>query len=204
MSNFTLTVPIKSPRQLPRLVFPERCLNCGKPKAGTRAIHFDVSKAEKKSVMLEFEPPLCKDCIELENRLEWFSLLPFTISALLSALVGFLVLFFIILPLLPIWDIFGISDRQGGMVLFVLSAAGALLSAVVGGTVVEFVLKLLAAPYFGKLITSRPPTILALGRDQHDIVGLRAQLTPDKSTLTLTFELEEMAKEFAALNGLTL
>ncbi|MBS4062622.1 MAG: hypothetical protein KG029_19660, partial [Bacteroidetes bacterium] len=78
------------------------------------------------------------------------------------------------------------------------------VSAVVGGTIVEFVLKLLAAPYFGKLLTSRPPTIIALGRDQHDIVGLRAQLNPDKSALTLTFEREEMAKEFAALNGLAL
>lgn len=199
---YTLTVPIKSPRQLPKLVFPEGCLKCGKPKAGTRAIHFDVSKSDKKSIMLELEPPLCKDCIELENKLEWFSLLPFTISALLSAGLGFLLLFFIILPLLPFWDFFGINDRQGRVVLFVISAAGALISAVAGGTVVEFTLKLLAAPYFGKLLLSRPPTLLALTRDLHDIVGLRAQLTPDKSTLTLTFEHEEMAKEFAALNGI--
>jgi hypothetical protein len=201
---YTLTVPIKSPRQLPKLVFPERCLKCEKPKAGTRAIQFDVSKSDKKSVMLEFEPPLCKDCIELENRLEWFSLLPFTISAFLSAVLGFLLLFFVILPLLPFWDFLGINDRQGRVVLFVLSCAGALVSAVVGGTVFEFILKLLAAPYFGKLIITRPPTILALMHDLHDIVGLRAQLTSDKKTLTLTFEHEEMAKEFAALNGLAL
>lgn len=201
---YTLTVPIKSPRQLPKLVFPERCLKCGKSKAGTRAIQFDVSKSDKKSVMLEFEPPLCKECIELENRLEWFSLLPFTISALLSAILGFLLLFFIILPLLPFWDFLGINDRQGRVVFFVLSCAGALASAVVGGTIIEFALKLLAAPYFGKLILSRPPTIIALSRDLHDIVGLRAQLTSDKKILTLTFEHEEMAKEFAALNGLAL
>ncbi|MCG2787463.1 MAG: hypothetical protein L6461_20430 [Anaerolineae bacterium] len=154
--------------------------------------------------MLEFEPPLCKECIELENRLEWFSLLPFTISALLSAILGFLLLFFIILPLLPFWDFLGINDRQGRVVFFVLSCAGALASAVVGGTIIEFALKLLAAPYFGKLILSRPPTIIALSRDLHDIVGLRAQLTSDKKILTLTFEHEEMAKEFAALNGLAL
>jgi hypothetical protein len=201
---YTLTVPIKSPRQLPKLVFPERCLKCGKPKAGTRALQFDVSKSDKKSVMLEFEPPLCKECIELENKLEWFSLLPFTISALLSAILGFLLLFFIILPLLPFWDFLGINDRQGRVVLFVLSCAGALVSAVVGGTIIEFALKLLAAPYFGKLIISRPPTIIALSRDLHDVVGLRAQLTSDKKTLTLTFEHEEMAKEFATLNGLAL
>lgn len=197
----TLTVPIASARQLPKLVFPERCLKCGKPKAGTRKIAFDMNAASrKKSIMLEIEPPLCRECLELENKMEWFSLLPFTISALLFAVVGFIFLFFF-LPLLPIWNFLGIDDRLTGESVFVLSGAGALIAAVAGGTMVEFALKLLAAPYFGKLIVSRPPTIIALSRDLHDVVGLRAQLTSDKKTLTLTFEHEEMAKEFAALNG---
>ena len=199
---YTLTVPIASARQLPKLVFPERCLKCGKPKAGTRKIAFDMNAASrKKSIMLEIEPPLCRECIELENKMEWFSLLPFTISALLFAVAGFIFLFFF-LPLLPIWNFLGIDDRLTGESVFVLSGAGALVAAVAGGTMVEFALKLLAAPYFGKLIVSRPPTIIALSRDLHDVVGLRAQLTGDKKTLTLTFEHEEMAKEFAALNGI--
>ena len=199
---YTLTVPIASARQLPKLVFPERCLNCGKPKAGTRKIAFDMNAASrKKSIMLEIEPPLCRECIELENKMEWFSLLPFTISALIFAVVGFIFLFFF-LPLLPVWNFLGIDDRLTGESVFVLSGAGALVAAVAGGTMVEFALKLLAAPYFGKLIVSRPPTIIALSRDLHDVVGLRAQLTGDKKTLTLTFEHEEMAKEFAALNGI--
>lgn len=199
---YTLTVPIASARQLPKLVFPERCLKCGKPKAGTRKIAFDMNEASrKKSIMLEIEPPLCRECIELENKMEWFSLLPFTISALLFAVVGFIFLFFF-LPLLPVWNFLGIDDRLTGESVFVLSGAGALVAAIAGGTMVEFALKLLAAPYFGKLIISRPPTIIALSRDLHDVVGLRAQLTSDKKTLTLTFEHEEMAKEFAALNGI--
>ena len=201
---YTLTVPIASARQLPKLVFPERCLKCGKPKAGTRKIALDMNATfKKKSIMLEIEPPLCRECIELENKMEWFSLLPFTISALIFAVVGFIFLFFF-LPLLPVWNFLGIDDRLTGESVFVLSGAGALVAAVAGGTMVEFALKLLAAPYFGKLIISRPPTIIALTRDLHDVVGLRAQLTGDKKTLTLTFEHEEMAKEFAALNGLAL
>ena len=200
---YTLTVPIASARQLPKLVFPERCLKCGKPKAGTRKIAFDMNAASrKKSIMLEIEPPLCQDCLGLESKLEWFSLLPFTISALLFAAAGFIFLFFF-LPLLPVWNFLGIDARLPGESVFVLSGAGALIAAVAGGTMVEFALKLLAAPYFGKLIISRPPTIIALSRDLHDVVGLRAQLTGDKKTLTLTFEHEEMAKEFAAMNGLT-
>jgi hypothetical protein len=34
-------------------------------------------------------------------------------------------------------------------------------------------------------------------------VGLRVHLTKDKKTLSLTFEREEMAREFAELNGLS-
>lgn len=201
---YTLTVPIKSARQLPKLVFPARCLKCGKLPTGTRKISFIMNEnAKKKPVTLDVEPPLCQDCIRLENRLEWFSLLPFTISALLLAAAAF-VLLVLFLPTRQMFDFLGIyDDNQTGGMNILLAAAGGLLAGVVGGTVVELVLRLLAAPVFGKLILSRPPTILALTRDLHDVVGLRAHLTKDKKTLSLTFEREEMAREFAELNGLS-
>jgi hypothetical protein len=66
----------------------------------------------------------------------------------------------------------------------------------------EFGLKILAAPYFGKLIISRPPTLLALLSDSHDIVGLRAKWNASQKTLSLTFERDDLAHEFARLNNL--
>ncbi len=200
----TLTIPINSPRQLPKFTFPERCLKCGQPKAGTRRISLDLSpESSKKSTMLELEPPLCQECIQLENRLEWFSLLPFTISALLLAAVSFLLLWLVLLPILPVWDWLGIYSRMDiGHYSFILAGAGALLIALVGGTMVELGLRILAVPYFGKLIISRPLTVFALLSDSHDIVGLRAKWNAKQKTLSLTFERDDMAGEFRQLNGL--
>lgn len=201
----TLTIPIKTTRQPPQFTFPECCIHCGQPKAGTRGISVDVSaKSGKDSVFLELQPPLCQGCIQLENRLEWFSLLPFVISSLLLAVVSFLLLWLVIIPLLPAWDWLGIySGMRIGEYSFILAGAGALLIALVGGTMLEFGLKLLAAPYFGKLILARPLTIFALFRDSHDIVGLRAKWSASQKTLSLTFERDDMAREFAQLNGYT-
>lgn len=200
----TLTIPIKSPRQPPQFIFPERCIHCGQPKAGTRGISLDLSpESSKKSTMLELEPPLCQACIQLENRLEWFSLLPFTISALLLAGVSFLLLWLVILPILPVWDWLGIFSRMDiGRYSFILAGAGALLTALLGGTVAELGLRILAVPYFGKLIISRPLTVFAMLSDSHDIVGLRAKWNAKQKTLSLTFERDDMAGEFKQINGL--
>ncbi len=201
---WTLTVPIKSTRQIPKLVFPEACLKCGKPPVGTRQVSFTIKEySRKKDLTLDLDPPLCQDCLRLENRLEWFTLLPFTLAGLLLAGVTFVLLFFF-LPWQAVFDFLGIFDNsEMSWMRFVLAAAGSLVGGVGGGTAVEAVLKLLAAPVFGKLILSRPPTIVALSRDLHDVVGFRALLTKDKKTLSLTFEREEMARQFAELNGLS-
>lgn len=200
----TLRIPIKSTRNLPKFTFPERCLKCGQPKAGVRGILVDVNpESSKKSTLLELEPPLCQECIQLENRLEWLSLLPFTISALLLAVVSFLLLWLVIIPILPVWDWLGIYSRMDiGRYSFILAGAGALLIALVGGTMVELGLRILAVPYFGKLILSRPLTVFALLSDSHDIVGLRAKWNASQKTLSLTFERDEMAGEFKQLNSL--
>lgn len=199
----TLTIPIKSPKELPKLVFPQTCLNCGQPKAGTRGISLDVSpSSSKRSIFLELEPPLCTACIALENRLEWFSLLTFTISAFVLGGLTFLVLF-LFLPVSDLWDWLGIETfRRSWLASTTLAGAGALLVAVVGGTVTELVVKTLASTWYGRLLAARPLTIFSLLSESQDVVGLRAQLTPDKKALVLTFEQDAIAAEFVVLNGL--
>jgi hypothetical protein len=200
---YTLTVPIKSRRQLPKLVFPEQCVHCGKPPARTREIDFDMSKSENRSVLLKLKPSLCQNCIELEGKLEWFSLLPFALSAFVFAVVAFLVLFFLVMPLVPWYWV--ITDEQlVGYAIFIFSGAGALAAAVLGGTALEFFLRLLARPFFGDVLARRPLTLFSLKHDLHDIVGMRAQVSGDKTILTLSFEREDFARAFAALNGLEL
>jgi hypothetical protein len=197
---YTLTVPIPNPKKPPKVVFPDTCLHCGKPGTGTRRISFTLN--EKSSKTFDLAPPLCNDCITLENRLEWFSLLPFTIVAFVLGGVMFLVLWFFVLPNLSLWQFFGMDWRQTGEAVYVLAGAGALLGGIGGATLVEIILRVLTIPYFGRLLTDRPLTLVSVLRDFHDVPGLRAQVTSDKKTLTLTFEHEERAREFAMLNNL--
>jgi hypothetical protein len=199
---YTLTVPIPNPKKPPKVVFPETCLHCGKPKAGTRGILFTLAENSKKTFDLDLEPPLCNDCITLENRLEWFSLLPFTIVGFLLGALTFLFLWLIVLPNLALWDFLGMDWRETNQAVWVLAGAGALLGGIGGATLVEVILRVLTKPYFGDLLTSRPLTLVSLLRDFHDVPGLRAQVTSDKKILTLTFEHEERAREFAMLNNL--
>lgn len=199
---YTLTVPIPNPKKPPKVIFPETCLHCGKPRTGTRGMTFTLAETSKKSFDLELEPPLCSDCITLENRLEWFSLLPFTIVVFLLGALTFVVLWFFVLPSLALWNFLGMDWRETGQAVFLLAGAGALLGGVIGATLVEVILRILTKPYFGDLLTRRPLTLVSLLRDFQDVPGLRAQVTSDKKTLTLTFEHEERAKEFALLNNL--
>lgn len=199
---YTLTVPIPNPKKPPKVIFPETCLHCGKPRTGTRGMTFTLAETSKKSFDFELEPPLCSDCITLENRLEWFSLLPFTIVVFLLGALTFAVLWFFVLPNLALWNFLGMDWRETGQAVFLLAGAGALLGGVIGATLVEVILRILTKPYFGDLLTRRPLTLVSLLRDFQDVPGLRAQVTSDKKTLTLTFEHEERAKEFALLNNL--
>lgn len=199
---YTLTVLIPNPKKPPKVIFPETCLHCGKPRTGTRGMTFTLAETSKKSFDLELEPPLCSDCITLENRLEWFSLLPFTIVVFLLGALTFAVLWFFVLPNLALWNFLGMDWRETGQAVFLLAGAGALLGGVIGATLVEVILRILTKPYFGDLLTRRPLTLVSLLRDFQDVPGLRAQVTSDKKTLTLTFEHEERAKEFALLNNL--
>lgn len=199
---YTLTVPIPNPRKPPKVVFGETCLHCGKPRAGTRGLLFTLAENSKKSFDLDLEPPLCADCITLENRLEWFSLLPFVIVAFLLGALTFLLLWIIVLPNLGLWDFLGMNWRETRQAVFVLAGAGALLGGIVGATLVEMILRVVTIPYFGDLLTSRPLTLVSVLRDFQDVPGLRAQVTSDKKILTLTFEHEERAMEFAMLNNL--
>lgn len=46
----------------------------------------------------------------------------------------------------------------------------------------------------------RPLTILSLFDDSEDVIGLFARFTKDRQSLKLTFENDEVAKEFEKLN----
>jgi hypothetical protein len=68
--------------------------------------------------------------------------------------------------------------------------------------VVEFFIKMLAVPVYGKLLTRRPLTIVGFLAESDELIGLSARFLRETKIARLEFENEEIAREFTQLNSL--
>ena len=75
-----------------------------------------------------------------------------------------------------------------------------MIAGILIGTLVEFVLKMLCAPAYGKLLVKRPLTVFSVFNDSEDLIGLSTRFANDRKTLKMIFENDELAREFIALN----
>lgn len=189
----TLDIPIKDPKKPPRLTFPDRCINCGKPKEKTMPVKLNTGAHSRRGqmVQIEFDVPLCAECVAKENSIGNVTWIPFTIVGLLAFVVAFI----------PVWLLSpeGTTTQTLSMP-YVLGATAGLIAGIIFGTLVESVLKLLFAPVYGKLLFKRPLTILAVFNDSDDLVGLSTRFADDRKILKITFDNDEIAREFRAFN----
>jgi hypothetical protein len=142
-------------------------------------------------VQLEFGVPMCADCVAKENRIGNVTWLPFFIVGLLVCAVVFV----------PVW----LFSPEGTMpqtyaLPYVLGAFVGMIAGIAVGTLVEFGLKLLLAPAYGKLLLKRPLTVFLVLNDAENLIGLSTRFADNKKILKLTFENDEIAREFLALN----
>ena len=188
----TLNVPIKDKKNPPALKFPERCVNCGKPSVRTWLLKLSTGEQKRGGmVQLELSVPLCAQCAAKEDKIANVTWLPFFIAGLLVCVVAFI----------PVWLITPEgSTSQTISFPLVLGAFVGLIAGIVGGTLVEFVLKLLFVPAYGQLLWRRPLTAFMVFADVEQIIGLTAKLSKDKQTLQLAIENDEVANEFKKLN----
>jgi hypothetical protein len=142
-------------------------------------------------VLMDFPVPLCAECEKKERRVTNVTLLPFLIAGFILGAIAF-VPAFLIAPEGTTPDTLNFPFVFGGFVGIVVG--------VIGGTVVEFVLKFLFAPAYGQLLLKRPLTIFSLFNDSEDVIGLSAKFTDKKKSLKVTFENDEIGKEFKRLN----
>lgn len=189
----TVEIPIADKKKPPVLKFPERCVNCGKPKHVVMPMKLDMGVQKRgQGVLMDFPVPLCVECEKKERRITNVTLLPFLIAGLLVCVIVFI----------PVWLL--TPDGETIQTLGFAPAMGAfvgLIAGVIGGSVVEFVLKLVFAPAYGQLLLKRPLTIFSLFNDSEDVIGLSAKFTDQKKSLKLTFENDEIAREFEKLNS---
>ncbi|MEW6083775.1 MAG: hypothetical protein AB1607_04185 [Chloroflexota bacterium] len=141
---------------------------------------------------MDFPVPLCEECEKKERRVTYVTLVPFVLAGFIVGVIAFIPAL-LIAPEGTTPDTLNFPFVFGGFVGIVVGA--------IGGTVVEFVLKLLFTPMYGQLLLKRPLTILSLFNDSEDVIGLSAKFTEKKKSLKMTFENDEMGKEFQRLNS---
>ena len=190
----TVDIPIGNPKKPPKLSFPDRCVNCGKPKARTWALKLSTgAQARGEMVQLDLDVPLCADCVAKENRIGNVTWIPFFLTGFLACAATFV----------PVWLLSPEgSTLQTYELPYVLGAAAGLVAGIIVGTLVEFGLKLLLAPVYGKLLLKRPLTALSVLNNSEHLIGLSARLGENRKILKITFENDEIAREFIAINSL--
>ncbi|WKZ42722.1 MAG: hypothetical protein QY302_11530 [Anaerolineales bacterium] len=188
----TVEVPIADAKNPPTLKFPDRCVNCGKPKHIVIPMKLNMGVEKRgQGVLMDFPVPLCAECEKKEKRVTNVTLVPFVIVGLLLCAITFV----------PVWLITpdGETIQTIGFSATVGTLAGIIVG-LIGGTVVEFILKLLFAPAYGQLLLKRPLSIFSLFNDSEDVIGVSAKFTDKKKSLKVTFENDEIGKEFKQLN----
>ena len=145
------------------------------------------------SVVMKLEIPMCNVCADRERSIAKVTLIPFLIAGFLIGLVVFV-------PVVLIAPQ-GTSTQTLDLP-WVIAGAASLIAGLIGGSVIEFFVRMLAVPFYGKLVTRRPLTILGLFTESDQLVGISAKFSRETSLLYLTFENEEIAREFKKLNSL--
>lgn len=141
---------------------------------------------------MDFPVPLCAECEKKERRVTMVTLVPFLIAGLIVGVIAFI----------PAMLIAPEGTTPGTYAFpFVFGGFVGMVVGVIDGTVVEFVLKFLFAPVYGQLLLKRPLTILSFFNDSEDVIGLSARFADKKSSLKITFENDDVAREFERLNS---
>jgi hypothetical protein len=188
----SVDVPIKDPKKPPKLTFPDRCVNCGRPKARTWTLKMSTGAAKRgQSVQLELDVPLCADCAKKEDRISNVTWMPFFIAGFLVCAVVFV----------PVWLFFPEATTPETYAYpYIVGTSVGMIAGVIVGTLVEFGLKLLLAPAYGRLLLQRPLTVFSVLNDSENLIGISTRFAEDKRILKIIFENDEIAREFIAMN----
>ena len=125
-------------------------------------------------ILLEMDVPLCAECTAKENKIGNLTWIPFFIAGLLA----FAIVFVPVMLISPQG-----TTTQTISMPYVLGAVAGLPAGVIVGTLVEFVLKMLFAPAYGRLLLKRPLTVFSVFSDSEDLIGLSTRFADGKRKL---------------------
>ncbi len=149
--------------------------------------------AQKRGQMIQlaFDVPLCAECAARENRIGNVTWIPFFVVGLVVCAAVFV----------PVWLVTPEGPTlQTREFPYVFGAFVGIIAGVIVGSLVEFGLKLLLTPMYGELLRNRPLTVFSVFTDSEDLIGLSTRFTNGRKNLKMTFENDDIAREFIALN----
>lgn len=144
-------------------------------------------------VEMSLKIPMCKTCADKERGIAKVTLIPFLIG-------GFVIGVFIFVPVTLVAP--EGTTPQTLNLPFVLGGFAGLIAGILGGSAVEMVVKALAVPFYGRLVTRRPLTALGFFSNTDQLIGIAAKYLRAKNLVQLEIENEELAREFAQINSL--
>ena len=185
-------LPIKDPRKPAKLNFPDRCVNCGKPRSRTWPVKLNTGAQKRgQMVQLAFQVPMCAECSVKENKIGNVTWIPFFVVGLLVCIIAFV----------PAWLLSPEGTTPQTYALpYIIGAFVGMITGIIAGTLVEYILRMIFVGSYGKLLRQRPLTIFSIFSDSEDLVGLSTRFSEDKKKLKLIFENDVIAHEFSALN----
>lgn len=189
-----IQIPIRDLKKPYDLKFPKRCTNCGKLQEEVLTLNLHTgSQMRNLPQVLAFKVPMCKACAEKERSIAKVTLIPFLVGGLIFGVIAFFPAAFIA------------PEGTTPQTLNFPVVFGGFIGLIVGiffGTIVEYVVKMLAMPFYGKTLSRRPLTVFSLFHATDEFVGVSVNLLVEKKVLQFEFDNEEIAREFAKINQL--
>ena len=187
-------IPISDLKKPPVLKFPERCVNCGKPREELLGLTLNMGvQSRDQQVTLQMKVPMCKACADKERSIAKVTLIPFLVVGFIFGAIAFVPA----MLLSPEG-----TTPQTLNFPFVFGGFVGLIVGMIVGTLAEMIVKTLAIPFYGRLVTRRPLTLVSFFSETDELIGVSAKFLRENKLVQIEFENEEIASEFIKLNPL--
>lgn len=194
--SFRLPLPAANPE---KIRFPERCVCCGAPRQADSTLvasRLVMRKQRQEPVTLRYAVPHCDRCYRGTKSVFLAGLLPFLAGFILLGGAAFVVMTSYAID----WGL-DLNNLPGSSNSLVVGGAAGMIVGLIGAFLFEGVARLMLLPVFGQALWQAPMLMTQFIQDADYVAGLRGKLDPEAKHLLLTFNNDELADEFARLNG---
>lgn len=193
----TFAIPA-APDEQKKIVFPDRCVNCGAPKQTDSNLLVNTLVAQgnqQKQLSWRYAVPHCDPCARSSKAVFMASFVPFILGFLLLGGATFVLVTFYASALGL--DNYGQLNNSNS---WVVGAAAGLVVGLVAAFLCEGLARLLLRPFYGQALRQAPMLMRQMLQDADYVAGLSAKPDKPNKQLLLTFQNDEVGREFSRLN----